>query len=89
VASFSRGTESESTNGFGYKCLALRWKVVLKLNEMCHGLGRDTVEIVNMFVVLMEWHEKGIIDKDLKNNLLHSTSKCNARGKDLSWGFKV
>jgi hypothetical protein len=22
-------------------------------------------------------------------NKLHSTSKCNARGKDLCWGFKV
>ena len=61
--STSGGPEYETINALGHKCLEPRAEVVLKLNELCNDLGIDTVEAGNMFSALMEWYERGIIDK--------------------------
>jgi len=66
---FSGGPEYETTVALGHKCLEPRGKAVLKLNAMCNDFGLDTVEAGNMFSTLMEWYERGIIDKKFTDGI--------------------
>lgn len=63
------GPEYETTNALGQKCYVTDSRVVLKLNTMCNDYGIDTVETGNTFATLMEWREKGIIDKDFTDGI--------------------
>lgn len=72
------GPEYETVNAFGQKCDVADSRPVLKLNTMCNDYGIDTVEMGNMFATLMEWQEKGIIDKEFTDGVDLAFGKADA-----------
>jgi len=63
------GPEFEGLASFGAKCGVDDLYSVTMANYLCNRLGMDVISVGQIIATVMEWYEKGIVNKQVTNNL--------------------